>query len=77
MPLSGYLSYDVNRSLFVVEDKTDSLSSKFSMSNEGCVMKGDGKLNFGLDLGQVELSTFGNLITMPLIILLNLTVCYP
>lgn len=60
MPLSGYLSYDVNRSLFVVEDKTDSLSSKFSMSNEGCVMKGDGKLNFGLDLGQVELSTFGN-----------------
>ena len=29
------------RSMFTVEDKTDSLASKFTMTNEGCVMKGE------------------------------------
>ena len=30
------------------------------MSNEGCIMKGEGEFNLGLDLGQIELSTTGN-----------------
>ena len=47
-------------SIFIVEDKTDSLSSKFTMTNQGCIMKGEGKFNLGLDLGRVELSTTGN-----------------
>ena len=45
MPINGYLSYSLARSLFIVEDKTDSLSSKFTMSNEGCIMKGQGEFN--------------------------------
>ena len=60
MPINGYLSYSLARSLFIVEDKTDSLSSKFTMSNEGCIMKGQGEFNLGLDLGRVDLSTVGN-----------------
>ena len=60
MPINGYLSYSPGLSIFIVEDKTDSLASKFTMSNEGCIMKGEGEFNLGLDLGQVELSTTGN-----------------
>ena len=44
MPINGYLSYNPARSIFIVEDKTDSLSSKFTMTNEGCVMKGEENL---------------------------------
>ena len=60
MPINGYLSYNAARSMFIVEDKTDSLSSKFTMTNEGCIMKGEGEFNLGLDLGRVELTTIGN-----------------
>ncbi len=60
MPINGYLSYNPGRSMFIVEDKTDSLSSKFTMTNAGCIMKGEGEFNLGLDLGRVELSTIGN-----------------
>ena len=60
MPINGYLSYNSGRSMFIVEDKTDSLASKFTMTNEGCIMKGEGEFNLGLDLGRVELSTIGN-----------------
>ena len=34
MPINGYLSYNPGRSMFIVEDKTDSLTSKFTMTNE-------------------------------------------
>ena len=47
MPINGYLSYNPSRSMFIVEDKTDSLASKFTMTNEGCVMKGEGEFNLG------------------------------
>ena len=60
MPINGYLSYNPGRSMFIVEDKTDSLASKFTMTNAGCIMKGEGEFNLGLDLGRVELSTIGN-----------------
>ena len=60
MPINGYLSYNPSRSMFIVEDKTDSLASKFTMTNEGCVMKGEGEFNLGLDLGRVDVSTIGN-----------------
>ena len=60
MPINGYLSYNPGRSMFIVEDKTDSLASKFTMTNAGCIMEGEGEFNLGLDLGRVELSTIGN-----------------
>jgi hypothetical protein len=60
MPINGYLSYNAARSMFIVEDKEDSLASRFTMSNEGCVMKGEGDFNLGLDLGRVDISTTGN-----------------
>lgn len=60
MPINGYLSYNASRSLFIVEDKKDSLSSRFTMTNEGCIMKGDGEFNLGLDLGRVDINTTGN-----------------
>ena len=60
MPINGYLSYNAARSMFIVENKEDLLSSRFTMSNEGCVMKGEGDFNLGLDLGRVEISTTGN-----------------
>ena len=60
MPIKGYLSYNASKSLFIVEDISDSLSSRFTMTNEGCVMKGEGKFNLGINLGRVSLNTTGN-----------------
>ena len=60
MPVNGYLSYNSGLSVFIVEDKTDSLASKFTMNNQGCLMKGEGKFNLGFDFGRVDISTTGN-----------------
>jgi hypothetical protein len=61
MPIDGYLSYDNSKSLFKITNATDStaFSSTLTMSNSGCVMKGEGDFNFGLDFGQVKFTNTG------------------
>ena len=61
MPINGYLSYDNSKSLFIVTDATDTTegATTLTMSNSGCIMKGEGSFNFGLDFGQVEFSNTG------------------
>ena len=55
----GYLSYNNNRAEFEVKDINDSLTSVFTMTNTGCIMKGDGEFSLGMNLGQVELKNIG------------------
>ena len=61
MPINGYLSYDNFKSLFVVTDASDTTegTTTLTMSNSGCVMKGEGNFNFGLDFGQVKFTNTG------------------
>lgn len=65
MPIKGNLSYQSSQSKFIVESETDSLSSRFTMSNSGCVMKGEGNFNLGLNVGRVETSTTGKFTYKP------------
>ena len=61
MPIKGYLSYNSSQSKYIVEQLQDSnTTSRFSMTNSGCVMKGEGNFNLGLDLGKVESFSTGN-----------------
>ena len=64
MPINGYLSYDNSRSLFIVKDASDTTdgTTTLTMSNSGCVMKGEGDFNFGLDFGQVEFTNTGEFV---------------
>ena len=55
----GYLSYNRNSSKFIISNDNDSTKEAFTMSNSGCVMKGDGLLNLGLNLGRIDLTTHG------------------
>jgi hypothetical protein len=61
MPINGYLSYDNTKSLFIVSDGNDSIqgTTTLTMSNSGCIMKGKGDFNFGLDFGQVDFTNTG------------------
>jgi hypothetical protein len=61
MPVTGLLSYEPSKAQFVIKNDEDSLGNIFTMSNSGCVMKGEGKLNLGVDLGQVQLSQHGKM----------------
>ncbi|MGC6428784.1 MAG: hypothetical protein ACON4Y_06095 [Flavobacteriales bacterium] len=61
MPINGYLSYDNNKSMFIITNASDSTDgySTLTMSNSGCVMKGEGDFNFGMNFGQVEFNNTG------------------
>lgn len=58
MPIKGYLSYNNSKSQFIVENEDS--QSRFTMNNSGCIMKGDGEFNLGIDLGRVDIKTTGS-----------------
>ena len=66
MPINGYLSFNAAQSKYIVEQELDSnIISRFSMTNSGCVMKGDGDFNLGLNLGRVASTTSGSFTYKP------------
>ena len=65
MPIKGYLSYNSTQSKFIVEQELDSMGSRFTMNNNGCVMKGEGEFNLGLNLGRVASTTTGSFVYKP------------
>lgn len=56
----GNLYYEHGKDQFVVKDENDSLGNVFTMSNTGCVMKGNGQFDLGVDLGRVKTNNTGN-----------------
>lgn len=64
----GVLSYDKSTSQFRITtqeklDKPGSAGNFLSLDDKKCMVYGEGKLNFGSDLGQLDLKTVGSVIT--------------
>ena len=60
MEMKGNLYFEHSNDRFVIKDENDSLGNVFFMNNTGCVMKGNGQFNLGLNLGRVKTSNTGD-----------------
>ncbi len=61
----GFLRFDKTKQEFQIStkeklDNADLPDDYVSMKKANCDVSGEGKLNFGLDLGQVKITSFGN-----------------
>jgi len=62
---SGYLHFQKNANKFIVADKTkflnpDTTGTLVSLQRDFCLQHGEGKVNLGIELGQVKLSPAGS-----------------
>jgi hypothetical protein len=63
---SGFLHYDKNAMVYEIASKDkllnhDTTGNYISFHKSNCIAYGEGKLNLGVELGQIKLSTYGNI----------------